>query len=519
MHVQVDNDPASKAIPAQPLQGFVPSDLHFRTVKGWVNECDSNHENCPKIGSSKLPTRVIDVSLDGHEGNVCLVNQEKEVRYAALSYCWGKSNFLTTTKTLEQHMAQLPVSQLPRTIQDAIFCTRRLGIRYLWVDSLCILQDSAMDKARELSTMSETYQNAYITISAALSSDANDGFLQEREFSSAIQGWPVPFLPFRCQDGEIGTVGLLQFSSTNIRDPVSTRGWTFQEHMLSPRLLIYGTLEVYWSCFTQTLPELDESWEKQGASASRHARGLLLHARRVLRGPDPESEDDEKYRVERWEELVEEYSCRALTYPRDKLPAFSAIAATFNNSSDKYIAGLWSRWFFRLLIWKSKSPEDAVRLAGVAPTWSWASLAGEVEFLFHPTVPYEELVEVIECTTTLKFDFAPYGEIVNSRLIVRGQLELTPADLRDKALRAASTSSDELACLDSLREDESANEPLYSMPVFSMPIFSETSYKTGYQTIGLLLRGTRQKLRRAGVYKIPNDYLYLPDKSEIVELI
>jgi hypothetical protein len=515
-------------------------------VKGWIDECDRSHENCRKLGTSKLPTRVIDVSLDGNDANVCLiVGEEKKVPYAALSYCWGKSNFATTTETLGQYAARLPVSQLPRTIQDAIFCTRGLGIRYLWVDALCILQDSETDKARELSTMSETYQNAYITISAARSSDSKDGFLKEREFASAVRGWPIPYLPFRCQGGEIGTVGLLQLSSTKLRDPISTRGWTLQEHMLSPRLLIYGTLEVYWSCFTKTLPEQETGDYRYTPddSASRYARGLLLGAHRELHGSIPESDNDKKHPLDRWWEIVEEYSCRALTYPHDKLPALSAIAATFNDSSDKYIAGLWSRWLLQLLAWRSTTPYDAVRLAGVAPSWSWASLAGEVEFLLGSyklhlggEKTYTDLVDVVECTTMPKFDFAPYGEITNSRLIMRGHLEPTPWDLRDMAFHGPGLddkdeflqqdSPPRMACLDSLRENESANEPLYSMPIFAVTIKNKISYRPDSQClIGLLLRGTIQKFRRVGVYTLPctryDDYrsrlLYY--KSEIVELI
>ncbi|KAF2181369.1 HET-domain-containing protein, partial [Zopfia rhizophila CBS 207.26] len=357
----------------------------FQTVNGWLSKCDSKHKQCQMLNPPKLPTRVIDVSIDESQENVRLVAKDSAARYAALTYCWGKSNFTVTTDTIEECMKRLPIAKMPRIIQDGIICTRRIGIQYLWVDSLCILQDSETDKAYELSRMADYYHKAYLTISAALSCDSNDGFLYEREAASAVPQWPILYLP--------------------IRNPITSRGWTLQEHLLSPRLLIYGTLDVYWSCSTTTLRK-DSEFDRFHCNDDGTSVKALGN-------------------FKMWKEIVEEFSCMALTNPHDRLPALSALAMKFNQGTeDIYMAGIWSRWLVRSLAWTSTEPEKSIRQDWVAPCWSWASLDGRVEFLIgsatHRDDSITELVEVIECSTIPNFDSTRYGEVRTSKLIVRG---------------------------------------------------------------------------------------------------
>jgi hypothetical protein len=503
----VEEDPAAKVVTGEPLRAFAPSEAHFEKVNGWLNECDSKHEQCRIPEPPKLPTRVIDVSIDESQENVRLVAKNSAARYAALSYCWGKSNYTVTTDTVEECMKRLPIAKLPRTVQDAIRCARRIGIQYLWVDALCILQDSTTDKAHELSHMADYYYNASLTISAALSSDSSGGFLYERETASAVSQWPILYLPIPCHNGEIGTVGLVQWTKTKFQDPITSRGWTLQEHLLSPKLLVYGTLDVYWSCSTTVRREYGE-YDYSGRhdlAGSRFSEGILYTMQHMLRRYNQGESVKELCTFKLWKEIVEEYSGRGLTNPNDRLPALSALAATLNQDvEDVYMAGIWSRWLVRSLAWTSAEPEQAIREDWVAPCWSWASLKGRIEFLTNKYSDPEditELIEVLEHSTTPKFDTTRYGEIQTSKLVVRGLVEtaifVDPNSNGGYQVRARNGYVEEI-WLDTCKEKEPNTGLVYLLDLFG--------YSKGY--VGLLLQGTKPRLKRVGLYR---------DSSSILE--
>src|SRR5579859_4869443 len=111
-------------------------------AKAWIDDCSLNHRLCPKPEDAELPTRLLDVgeSTDSFQDLRLIIPKGAKGKWIALSYCWGQSNnYVTTTRTLEDHLRQIPFGSLPRTIRDAIRVTRSLGIRYLWVDALCII--------------------------------------------------------------------------------------------------------------------------------------------------------------------------------------------------------------------------------------------------------------------------------------------------------------------------------------------------------------------------------------------
>ncbi len=210
-----------------------------------------------KLGSTKLPTRVIAVSSTDATGPCVFASDGAVAPYSALSYCWGHNQDCKTTKaTLASYSKTLPLERLPQTILDAISVTRELGIPYLWVDALCIVQDDEGDVAAELSRMAQIYRDAYVTISAAGAEDSRDGFLADRKLTSVVPGGPI-YLPYRTAVGAtaaIGTVGLLKNSVKGIvRDPIHARAWTMQEHMLAPRLLVYGSAQLFRICGSRKL--------------------------------------------------------------------------------------------------------------------------------------------------------------------------------------------------------------------------------------------------------------------------
>jgi hypothetical protein len=142
----------------------------------WLQDCSQGkgkHAKCPQAVQTELPTRVIDIE----EMRLHCPAPEAKGLWVSLSHCWGGSSPLqTTTGNLESHMAGLP-GPFPQTFADAVAVTRMLGLRYLWIDSLCIIQDSHEDWVHESAHMATVYENAYVTISADAAKDSFQGFL------------------------------------------------------------------------------------------------------------------------------------------------------------------------------------------------------------------------------------------------------------------------------------------------------------------------------------------------------
>jgi hypothetical protein len=143
----------------------------------------------------------------------------------ALSYCWGGQQPVTMTSSTAQDITDgILVSVLPKTLQDAIVVTHKLGLRYLWVDALCIIQDSPQDLNREIAKMAETFQGAFITISAASASSVHQGFLRDRQWRSSI----CLQLPYESGTATNGSVLIEQERRTydSSEDPINLRAWT-----------------------------------------------------------------------------------------------------------------------------------------------------------------------------------------------------------------------------------------------------------------------------------------------------
>ena len=199
-----------------------------------------------------MPLRVLDVS-DTENGCVFLRETRDEVlRFVALSYCWGTTDFLTTTSyNLGQHLQSINTSNFPLTIRDAISTTQRLGLHYIWIDALCIVQDNLIEQQLEISRMKDFYRSAYVTISAASTTCCNDGFLQTRQrYEDTIE------IAIACPDEQKGHLQLVRvFHEPHPRmmmcpgcEPINERAWTEQESLLSSRILIYARIQLFWLC-------------------------------------------------------------------------------------------------------------------------------------------------------------------------------------------------------------------------------------------------------------------------------
>jgi hypothetical protein len=163
----------------RPLQTDIGSEYCFDLAKYWLRSCLEAHQlSCPKI-ETLLPVRVIDVGLLGESSAFLHVSKGQRGQWLTLSHCWGENvPARTTMASIGKISDGIEISSLPSTFQDAILITRKLGYRYLWIDSLCIVQDSSHDWSRESIKMSEIYSNAVLCIAASAATDPHQGIFE-----------------------------------------------------------------------------------------------------------------------------------------------------------------------------------------------------------------------------------------------------------------------------------------------------------------------------------------------------
>ena len=320
-------------------------------LKEWIATCDASHPECTTRAKS-MPTRVLKVDDD----SVFLYIPENEAEpYAALSHCWGKLPVIQTHQsTFEERISHIPWKDLSKSFQDAVTTTRLLGLRYLWVDSLCIVQDNIEDWARESGKMASIYEGARIVIAASDSSDGCDGFLTERPrmtdakviFEGFNANSEIYQVKVRPGDDHRWYGNLLPPRSQVVRDssPLSARGWAFQERLLATRYVQFRAQELVWECRAAI-------WCECG-TLSRPSQQRILTSKKKFCETLQQSNSDAVYSL--WSRIVNAYASKMLTNGSDMLPALSGLAKRFQTSdtsskpnkqkgAGNYLAGLWER--------------------------------------------------------------------------------------------------------------------------------------------------------------------------------
>jgi len=284
----------------------------------------------------------------------------------------------TTRANLESHKSGILEASLPKTIRDAISVTRDLGIRFLWVDALCIIQDSlnGEDWHAESSKMRDVYSNAYVTISAETAIDANAGFLAHRSSEGTNRGFMLPYLSVN--GSEHGSVYLQQKTADRNRC-LSYRAWAFQERRLSTRVLDYQAGQISLTCRTGMIEESSAELVKGGSVM------IYQEGSRPLHLSVPTSGGKERYWnvFLEWYTGIENYSRRDLTYESDKLPAISGYAQAVQEViRGTYWVGIWKEDLLVGLLWSASSTRNRLRKPSPrgCPSWSWAALDGAVDY-------------------------------------------------------------------------------------------------------------------------------------------
>jgi hypothetical protein len=231
----------------QPKPG---SKLHFRMLKEWLQDCDKCH-NDHKFGSEKeLPTRVLDVKTQQGPDILRLRETERERgRYIALSHRWGEDEsrkpLSTTRENKGAHYKEIKFGDLPKTFRDAVAVTRGLGIRYLWIDSLCIIQGDNEDWEEESKLMHSVFANAFCTIAATSAKDSWEGFLVRRAVTQTVKlvdrRAEPPFHVYACEVGG-------NFHDDVVNGGLNKRAWVLQERALSRRTIHFTAAQTYWEC-------------------------------------------------------------------------------------------------------------------------------------------------------------------------------------------------------------------------------------------------------------------------------
>ncbi|KFY38576.1 hypothetical protein V494_04320 [Pseudogymnoascus sp. VKM F-4513 (FW-928)] len=369
------------------------------SIGEWINECKESHQYCKTSASQSLPTRLIDVQL---ASPTLVSTRGKTGTYATLSYCWGlspdnpfESMYTTTEATIQSRMGGMNFNEIPKTLQDAILVTRAIGLKYLWIDALCIIQDSKSDVEHEIQNMDSVYGNCEIVICATNGTSSKTGFLSPRcDIQPLVT---VPFVP--CDGGKPGAYGFYDtetFPARNDwqsveRSEWNQRAWTFQERIVPPRVLHFGKETVRLECRTSDFSELG-CLPRQvvigNSVLGNDYRHLGVLERLCAQDPPDKPEIYETYY-----KFACEYSKRKLSFETDRLSAFSAVVTRFKQVMEsENLYGIWAGDIWRGLIWsvwgrrvdkaiasKNKTSTTQVKLAW--PSWSWYSCPNAVSWI------------------------------------------------------------------------------------------------------------------------------------------
>ncbi|KAH0425809.1 hypothetical protein CcaCcLH18_10752 [Colletotrichum camelliae] len=335
------------------------------------------------------PRYLLDLASCG-EGQVRLVELGKVVDFAILSYCWGeKPHYTTTSENLQDHLTGFPLNNLPETIQCAMKVTRALGLQYLWVDALCILQDQDEKIIiEEVRTAHEYYARGAIVIGAASAKHSDAGFLAPRDLP--YRKYELPIGLINGEDRKDCRLSLLERAFHKKPEPLDTRVWTFPETKNALCILRFESERVVWKCPQANLADSDVG-ELDSPSQTCFSTSPFDGSRFMV--PNTEVGNDEpELHLANWFKEVIMYSARHARAPLDKMRAFGCLAPavmakTMGWDLSEFKAGLWMTDMPRQLLWSRDCHDenDTVTSSSseklLTPSWSWASIQSPIAWL------------------------------------------------------------------------------------------------------------------------------------------
>jgi len=389
MTFRADSAPARKGI----VQGLLPisdssSPEALIKIKRWIHDCLSSHEECGGIGFDVInqtsthqfmPDRLLDLR-SAEDSQDCRVVHTTGIRdhYAALSHCWGSFEFLTTRKgNLQDHLISIAVKSLPKTFQDAITICGGLDIRFLWIDSLCIVQDDPQDWEEQSIQMGSIYQHALVALAATHSKDGRDGlFLPRPNLSTPAH---VQFHKGQDIRADYVTVAMHPDQKQYGIDgsALDNRAWITQEWLSSRRMVHFTQAQLVWSCGVLTESETGG----MVFSAEREHLRLTLSSS----NKSEVTMSDEDFYAD-WCEIVTSYCSRMLTYETDKPVAIAGLMVSQSEFRNQpYTHGVWHDTAglvpsSQLLWFGTREPMRRPEVLAQIPSWSWMSTMGRLAF-------------------------------------------------------------------------------------------------------------------------------------------
>jgi hypothetical protein len=380
------------------------------TINGWLDNCFENHDRCGSRGDKTLPSRLIDISSASHF-RLVETQPGNKGRYVALSYCWGlKRNNESIHKVKLKHVNLMQLkrgldqSSMTLTHLEAIRVARTLGHQYIWIDALCIKQDSKHDWSREASMVPMIYGNAELTIMAGRSDDSREGFLDvSRWYKPAAK--PVE-LPYNTRQPSRPNAAIwLGLERSADVGPTDERAWCFQESVMSRRIVTFGKEQLMFQCRERSFVEANgfmEGFKDTGGVQDAWYKLAVLEQHTWPKGTPAAL----PLILNQWYPLTETYSRRSLFDPMDCYAAFAGVARKFQTAlaavssvkHPRYLAGLWEIDMLKELMWRSSridqaprstdaelrkplkwlSPPQISRVVERAPSWSWMALEGSI---------------------------------------------------------------------------------------------------------------------------------------------
>lgn len=371
--------------------------------------------------SRRLPTRLIKI---GNTPNpeVHLVSSHEldpqTCRYATLSHCWGGGLPIRLLReNLEEFRSDIPWDSLPKTFQETVVALKQLNIEYVWIDALCIIQDSNEDWLHEAATMKDVYANCYLNISADASENSTGGLFRDRDREQKR-----PFIISYTGDSDTKNSTYCCYVDTWVsgveQAPLKSRAWVVQESFLSPRVLHFSRDQVHWGCCERLTSEfLPDGFSIKPTTMWSWNKSALFRDTQL----GASGSVDAIYSV--WGPMLLAYTFGKLSVLTDRPVAISGLARAFCHffgfSAEDYLAGLWRPKFIQQIMWCAHT--FGRRIDGTIPSWSWLSLDAAIYNWCSPKEDrWKPLAELVEAKVLSPTD--SFGPVLSGCAIIRAKL-------------------------------------------------------------------------------------------------
>ncbi|KAJ8112862.1 hypothetical protein OPT61_g4875 [Boeremia exigua] len=388
-----------------PMTLAIPGTNHPKVLdlaRRWLHSCRTGHSQCCDLRSSRAPggsdrpqsasgsftpSRLVYIKASkGFIQSIRLVPKsalDHNCVYATLSHCWGGNDIIKLKeKSLRSFQTEIPLEELSRTFIEAIQVTVALGFCYLWIDSLCIIQDSKVDWLNESQQMGDVYRHSELTLAAVKAQNSHEGLFTNRTGRCLT---PCQIL------GGSGQESMYARSRRFQDQPLYRRGWVVQERCLSRRILEFNSDQLSWECIESKASEAEPGFSRHNhvyPSLNSSIYSMLNQRPPVLSASttSPSSMDDpmsiSDHWLNHWWNIVCEYSACKLTYVEDRQPAIAGLANVIAQAKGlSTVLGLWQPYLLTELLWYCHHPAQR-NLPIDAPSWTWLGIGRSVSHFY-----------------------------------------------------------------------------------------------------------------------------------------